>query len=57
MQLGKLINYLVYLHYVLCTVALTIITFGKINCIFYKVIVNKYALEEIISYKFNLIGV
>ena len=39
--LGKLLNYLVHLHYVLCTVALAIMTLGKIKCIFYKVIVNK----------------
>ena len=29
------------LHYVLCTVVLTITTLGKIKCIFYKVIVNR----------------
>jgi len=40
--LGKLDTCLVYLHYVLCTVAFAMTTLGKIRCIFYKVIVNKY---------------
>ena len=38
---GKLVNCLVFLHHVLCTVALTITTLGKIKCIFCTVIVNK----------------
>ena len=32
------------IHYVLCTVALAVMTLGKIKCIFYKVIVNKDCL-------------
>ena len=39
--LGKLVYCLVYLHYVLCTVALAIKNLGKIKCIFYNGIVNK----------------
>ena len=39
--LDKLVNFFVYLHYILCSVALTITTFGKTKCIFCNVIVNK----------------